>query len=83
MTQYDNNNKITVFKNDKQGNDQRPDMTGKVNVEGKEFYVSLWTRTPNNGGDKFLSGQIKPVEVKEEPKKEAVNTDDIDDEICF
>jgi len=71
---YDNTNTISVFVNDKQGNEKRPDYTGKVNVEGKEYSVSMWKRESQNGV-KYLSGQIQEPRVKE------TQTEDIDDSI--
>lgn len=50
---------ISIFKNDKGDNPKRPDWTGKAIVNGEELRISLWVRTPQSGGDKFLSGQIQ------------------------
>jgi len=42
--QYDNNNRGALFKNDKQGNEKRPDYKGDLNVEGVEYRVSAWIK---------------------------------------
>jgi uncharacterized protein (DUF736 family) len=55
MSNYDNTNKGTLFKNDKGDNPKRPDYQGKINVNGKEMKLAAWIRTPNNGGDKFIA----------------------------
>lgn len=75
---YDNSNKIVLFTNDKkQGN--QPDIKGSVNVEGVEYWVSIW-RTPDK--KTLATGQItkkdalKEAHKVEEPKVE----DDLDDE---
>lgn len=60
---YDNTNSGAIFINDKQGNEKRPDYTGKLNVEGKQFYISAWVKDSNQG-NKFLSISIKPSEFK-------------------
>lgn len=57
--QYDNTNKIAIFKADKGSNPKRPDYTGSLNCNGTDFNVSLWMRESKTG-TKFLSGQIQP-----------------------
>ena len=51
---------ISVFKNDKQGNDKRPDYRGTAQLGGVEHSVSLWVRTSKTTGGKFFSGKIEP-----------------------
>lgn len=72
MADYDNTNTLVLFKNDKDGNEKRPDYKGTINIEGTEYAVSAWIRTPKSGGDRFLSG---PVELKGEPV--AANNDEV------
>jgi len=55
MSNYDNTNKGTLFKNDKGDNPKRPDYQGKINVNGKEMKLAAWIQTPKNGGDKFIA----------------------------
>ena len=50
---------ISLFKNDKGGNDKRPDMRGEALIDGRSYRVSLWTRTSGKDGSKFLSGKIE------------------------
>ena len=47
-------------------------MTGNIeNANGeKTHYLSGWFRTPNAGGDKFISGQITSAEERAKYKKE-------------
>ena len=66
--QYDNTNKIAIFKNNKKEKETQPDYTGTVNVEGKEYSVSLWIKEGKSG--KFFGGQIQ------EPFKKMENTSD-------
>ena len=44
MSEYDNTNRGSIWKNDKKDTDKHPDFTGTLNVEGKEYYVSAWKR---------------------------------------
>lgn len=58
MTQYDNINRFTLFKNNRKEKDTHPDLTGTINVHGVEYYLNAWTKEGRSG--KFISGTIKP-----------------------
>jgi hypothetical protein len=68
---YDDNNKIAIFKNDKKGNEKAPDYRGTTTIENKKYKVALWKRKSKTGTD-YISGTIEldtPQErVYEEPK---------------
>ena len=49
---------VSVFVNDKDGNDKRPDYTGKGLFNGQEFQISLWKTTSKNGLD-YMSGKVQ------------------------
>jgi uncharacterized protein (DUF736 family) len=55
VTEYDNELSGVLFKNDKEGNEKRPDYTGKVQVEGTEYRLAAWVKESNSTGNKFLS----------------------------
>ncbi len=59
---YDNTNPGALFANDKEGNEKRPDYRGKLNINGVEYRLSGWVRTPKSGGKKFLSLKCEPIE---------------------
>jgi hypothetical protein len=59
---YDNTNTGALFANDKEGNEKRPDYRGKLNINGVEYRLSGWVRTPKSGGKKFLSLKAEPIE---------------------
>lgn len=44
MADYDNTNKGSIWKNDKKANDNHPDFTGSINVDGVDYWVSAWKR---------------------------------------
>ena len=48
MTTYDNTNRGSVWGNDKKkvegANPNLPDFTGSINVDGKDYWISLWKR---------------------------------------
>ena len=48
---------ISVFVNDKGGNDRRPDWRGDALINGVKYRVSLWEKKGGKGP--FLSGRIE------------------------
>lgn len=53
--QYDNNMRGAVFENDRQEKDGDPHMKGQCEVDGVEYWVAGWWKTPKNKGPDFLS----------------------------
>ena len=77
-------NTFSAFVNDKNGNEKKPDWTGKINIDGKEKRVAIWKRKSASGIE-YLSGTIEePQPAQEEkpaePDKEVAK---VDDEIPF
>jgi hypothetical protein len=58
--QYDDTNRGALFKNDRATTDKHPNLTGKINVEGREYYISGWTKIGKKG--KYISVSVKPVD---------------------
>ena len=57
MTQtYDNTNRAILFPNQRKQSDKHPDLTGTLNIDGKEHFFDAWIRWD---GD-----QIKNVSCK-------------------
>ena len=69
--QYDNTNKVVIFKNNKKEKETQPDYTGTVNVEGKDYSVSLWIKEGKAG--KFFAGSILEPFKKMENFSDKVN----------
>lgn len=91
MTDFDNTNRGSIWKNDKKEKDTHPDFTGSLNVNGVEYWVSAWKRKPDQS-DKApaLSFSIKPKEAgqpqKAAPSKPAAYQNsggDFEDDIPF
>lgn len=78
MTDFDNTNRGTLFKNDKGDNPNRPDYTGKINVEGKEYRLSAWLKDAQSG-KKYMSLSVSSNEQSTKP----VETVEVDDNIPF
>jgi len=53
--QYDNNMSGVLFKNDKNGNEKRPDYRGTAVINGVDLNISAWLKSSKKTGDKFLS----------------------------
>lgn len=56
---YDNTNRGALFKAEKEGNESRPDYSGNLNVDGKEFFLDAWIKT-SKAGQKYMSLSVKP-----------------------
>ena len=85
MSEFDNTNRGVLFRNDKQGNDKRPDYKGKANINGTDVRVSGWVRQSKDGQSKFLSLSFEPVEETSKPvaKKPTPVADPAFDDIDF
>jgi|TARA_R100001480_G_scaffold122783_1_gene121219 uncharacterized protein (DUF736 family) len=65
MSDYDNTNRGAMFPNKyKEDGDKRPDHTGNLNVDGKEFKIAAWQSTSKAGND-YLSVRITEPEMSE------------------
>jgi hypothetical protein len=56
---YDNTNRWTLNKNARKEQDSHADYQGKINVEGKDYWLNGWIKDGPNG--KFISGTIKAI----------------------
>jgi uncharacterized protein (DUF736 family) len=75
--EYDNNNRGSLFKNDRKDDAKFPDYKGSVNVEGVEYWLSAWIKLSKDG-QKFMSLSIKNknADASLQPKKKVVYEDD-------
>lgn len=58
--QYDPNMRGVLFKNDKNGNDRRPDYRGSCVINNVDINVSGWIQASKKTGDKFMSLKFEP-----------------------
>ena len=69
MTEYDNTNRGSIWKNEKKDKDTHPDFTGSLNVNGVEYWVSAWKRKEGAAAKApALSFSIKPKD--EQPQRQ-------------
>lgn len=81
MSEYDNELRGVLFKNDRRVKESQPEYTGNVQVNGQEYWLSAWVKTSKDG-KKFFS--LAMTAKEEKPKNEQVNTEvDVDSEIPF
>jgi hypothetical protein len=57
---YDNTNSGALFRNERATTDKHPTHTGKINVEGRDYYLNAWVKEGKKG--KFFSLSVKPVD---------------------
>ena len=62
MPQYDNTNRGALFKNERKETDSHPDLSGSINIDGTEYWLSGWTKRNDDGTFKVLSLSVKPKE---------------------
>jgi hypothetical protein len=62
--EYDNESRFVLFKNKPKegGSDKQPNYRGEFTLNGQLFDLSGWITFPKNGGEGFISGQLRPRE---------------------
>jgi len=64
------NNSGVLFRNNKGGNERKPDYTGHAMVDGKSVRLAAWVRTSTTG-NKYLSvafSEDEPQQTQDAPK---------------
>jgi hypothetical protein len=78
-------NKGQLFKNDrKREGKQDADYRGKINIEGKVFWLNGWINEDKNG-NKYFGLSVQPVQQQsqQQQKIRVVGGSDVDSEIPF
>lgn len=68
----------TLFRQDKGGNEKRPDYRGVLNVEGRDLELAGWVREGKSG--KFLSLKVQEPRKREDKPKASLPPPGFDDE---
>ena len=82
----DNKNSGALFRNDKRETERHPEYTGKITIEGVEYYLSAWVNEMRNG-QKYFSIKATPkaatapatTTAPAQPRPGVVVADPIDD----
>lgn len=87
MTQYDNSNTGSLFKNDKGDNEKRPDYKGSINIDGVDYWLSAWIRTAGENsktpGQKFMSLKAEAKDQQAVPAPKRVAPAPVDEDVPF
>lgn len=75
---YDNTNRGTLGKNRNRKTDKHPEYSGKINIEGRDYWLSGWIKEGKDG--KFFSLAVQPKEQKQGQKPERQPGEDFDDD---
>ncbi len=59
MPDYDPNMKGVLFRNDKSGNEKRPDYRGSAVINNVDYNLSAWIKSSQKTGDKYMSIKIE------------------------
>lgn len=79
MTQYDNTNRGSLFKNDKKTEEKHPDLSGSINIEGTEYWISGWSKV-SKGGQKFISLSVRQKQEQTRQSSQPTRSSKKDDE---
>lgn len=82
MADYDNTNRGSIFKNDKKEKETQPDFTGKLNVDGVDYFIDGWRYAEKPGKKAFISLKVKKME-KQTGGQRTEKKEKLDDEVPF
>lgn len=57
--EFDNTNLGMAMVNEKKTEEKHPDWSGSLNVEGKDYWLSIWKKT-SKAGKPYMSFSIRP-----------------------
>jgi hypothetical protein len=80
--EYSNENRGTLYRNENKKEDNHPEYSGSLNVNGKDYWLSGWVKESKKDGKKFFSLSVKP-KAKENPHAKPKVEDDMNDSIPF
>ena len=73
-----------LFKAREKRSSKSPDYTGRLVVNGVEYTLSGWVRTPKDGGEKYIGLSVRErSEQRERTDSRSVPAADDDDDIPF
>lgn len=87
MAYEQKDNSGSVFKNNRRERETQPNLTGSALIDGKEYWVNVWTKTKADG-EKWMSLAFNPKQPKEDTSKPSAGSPELtvvtsDDDIPF
>lgn len=84
MAEFDNTNRGSLFKNDKKTEEKHPDMSGSINIDGVEYWISGWKkRSKADVGFISLSVRHKEQTRQSSQPTQKAKADDFEDDLPF
>lgn len=74
--QRNNENSGALFKNDRKEKDTHPNLSGHINIEGKDYWLSGWTKRNDDGSFKVISLAAKQKEPRNQQQDRGRAFDD-------
>jgi hypothetical protein len=66
MSEHSNINRGTIAKNARKSKETDADITGSINIDGKEFWLNGWQKTNSRDNSTFYSLAVKPKQPRQE-----------------
>lgn len=74
-------NSGSIGKNRNKKTDTHPDLSGSIDVEGKDFWISGWMKVTD--GEKWISLSVKPKEAKPVQQQRPPTVAEMEDDLPF
>lgn len=71
----------TLFKNEKKEKPEHPNLSGSIRINGRDYWLSGWTKEGAKG--KWISLSAKPKEQRSAPSSKQSFAESLDDDINF
>lgn len=68
---HDNTNRGTISKNTRKTEDKHPDISGSINVDGRDYWINGWQKKNSQDGSTFYSLTVKPKEQRSETRQQS------------
>lgn len=82
MATYETNLTGVMFKNDKGGNEKRPDWKGSIEIDGVHYWCSGWSRESAKGPLISMKLEKKEVQQSAPAPKQAATQSPVDESDC-
>lgn len=61
--QWDDTNRFTLWPNDRRESEKHPDLTGTINIDGKDHFFDAWVKWDGNQISR-INGKIGKAKIK-------------------